>query len=1108
MMRGNLGSFIWLILPFTFGSSFLTAPNSLAQTQKIYTNNWLRNDQPYVRIGINETGVYRLPFKNLPNEFDVSHPELLQIWHRGKEIAVLSVDGTSLTFYAVKNDGALDSSLYRPVTERMNPYCSLFSDESAYFLTISDKPGKRAKAVNEPANVKQTITDVHLANSVVTYTYEYSLSTKSYMRANFFNSFYEHGASRTDSARKGSEMAFHRIELKSPAGPTPDAITVKMLFHGRSNNGRSLHIYAGKNDKSMRLVTTVSNSNFEGSECTFKLNLTDFDGNGKGLLGVDSKSFSADDAYSIAYYQITYLQKISATPGARLELMRTADPWTLLSLNEPSSLAYDVTNPDEPVVLKGDAGHLMVPRTKDSALRMLIEGNVKEVPAEKIKIYRPSEISPEKHNYIIITQRELLEGAKEYAAYRSSKEGGGFRVLVVDIADLYNQFNYGEPSPLAIRHFANFLLSKGSRDKYFFLIGKSVTFFEKMTRELTGDVPTVGFPGADILLVDGLAGAEQNIAAAPIGRLSAFSNSQIRDYLEKVRSYENTDGSDRMWRKNVLHINGGKSPDEVAAMRNVLASIAPVAEEGALGAKVKAFAKTQGVPEVENANVTPEVNEGIGLISCIAHGSPIRTDYNIGYVTDPDRQYIVNSKYALMYFNGCGVGNVFSGRNSFAPKLDDARIPLTLDWLLAPGKGAIAVMANSFDSYLSVSARYLQELYRQLFIVNPGLSIGRIQIETAKAFLAGSKSREDIANVHQTVLQGDPAIIIFALDKPDYSVHPDDAIRIVAPQGQTLSASRSYEVQAVVENKGLYDATETLDLKVIIHYTGGKVQQISKTIPAIKYRENVVLAKMETGGEVTRLEVFVDPMKVSKDDNQTNNYSEMVVDWPRASEHSYYPFESVKDIVPPMLSVSFNGRTIQNGETIGDETAISLIFQDDRSLPFKENLFDVSIKSCDDPDCPCGEDECSPRHDYAKEGVLSWKQLDAKSFMVNFKNSGWADGLYWMTVRSVKDRVGNMSEPFHISFRIQRDGSDVPSLVVSPNPASGYVRINVKDRPDGPAVIKIFDKGGNIRYMGDFKAGMMGSPDFYWFPTMSGLFFYQIEWTGGKRSSGKFAVVK
>lgn len=1103
----KLGSFLWLVVSFTCGGSFFLPSKSLAQAQKIYTNNWLRDDQPYVRIGVTENGLYRLSFKSLPKEFDVSRPELLQVWHRGKEIAVLSADGTGLTFYAVKNDGALDSSLYRPVTERMNPYCSLFSDESAYFLTTSDKPGKRAKTVNEPPTPKHSLTDMHLARNVVTYTFEYSLSTKSYIRPNFFNSFYEHGASRTDSARRGSERAFHRLELVSPA-QTADAVTVKMLFHGRSNNVRNLNIYAGKDDKSMRLVTTVYNSNFEGTECTFKLNLTDFDGNGRGLLGVDSKSTSPEDAYSIAYYEVAYLQKITATRGATLELVRTADPWTLLSLKEPGALAYDITDVDEPIILKGEAGHLMIPRKKDNPLRMFIEGNVKEVPAEKIRIHRPAAISPDKYNYIIITQSELIEGAKEYAAYRSSKEGGGFRVLVVDIVDLYNEFNYGEPSPLAIRHFADFVLSKGSKDKHFFLIGKSVTFNEKMTRELVGEVPTVGFPGADILLVDGLSGAEQNIAAAPIGRLSAFSNAQIRDYLGKVRSYENKVGTDQMWRKNVLHINGGKSPDEVAAMRNVLATIAPLVEGGVLGGKVKAFAKTQGVPEVENAKVTPEVNEGLGLISCIAHGSPIRTDYNIGYITDPDRQYVLNSKYAFMYFNGCGVGNIFSGRSSMAQRLDDARIPLTLDWILAPGRGAIAVMANSFDSYLSVSARYLQELYRQLFVINPGLSIGRIQIEAAKAFLAGGKSREDIANVHQTVLQGDPAIRMFALDNPDYSVHPDEAIRMVAPAGQPLSASHAFEIQAVVENRGRYDATEMLDLKVIIHYSSGKVEQINKTVPAIKYQETVVLAKMETGGEVTYIEVVVDPTNKSKDDNQTNNYSEMVVDWPRANGHSYYPFESVKDIVPPMLSVSFNGRTIQNGEIIAHETSISLTFRDDRSLPFKDNLFDVSIKSCDDLDCPCGENECAPRHDYAKEGALSWKQLDVKSFMVSLKTSGWGDGLYLMTVRSVKDRVGNMSEPFHISFRIQTNDGHVPSLVVSPNPASSYVRFNVKDRPEGPAVIKIFDKNGNVRHKSDFKAGVMGLPDFYWFPTMSGLFFYQIEWTGGKRSSGKFAVVK
>ena len=45
---------------------------------------------------------------------------------------------------------------------------------------------------------------------------------------------------------------------------------------------------------------------------------------------------------------------------------------------------------------------------------------------------------------------------RAYAAYRASPAGGRYDTLVVDTDLLYNQFNYGEFSPLAIRRFANY----------------------------------------------------------------------------------------------------------------------------------------------------------------------------------------------------------------------------------------------------------------------------------------------------------------------------------------------------------------------------------------------------------------------------------------------------------------------------------------------------------------------------------------------------------------------------------------------------------------------------------------------------------------------------
>lgn len=680
---------------------------------------------------------------------------------------------------------------------------------------------------------------------------------------------------------------------------------------------------------------------------------------------------------------------------------------------------------------------------------------------------------------------------------------------MVDVADLYDQFNYGEPSPVAIRRFADHVLSNGGKEaKYFFLIGKSITYNERIVRGLPNEVPSIGYPGSDLLLVEGLAGAPLNVPAAAIGRLTAFSNAHVQDYLQKIKEYEHPKDEDLAWRKTVLHISGGKSGPEVTEMKSILSGLAPKVENGPLGGSVKAFVKTQAVNEVIAVNITPEINNGVGMMSYIGHGAPYRTDYNMGYMSDPDRQYEANSKCALMYFNGCSVGNVFAGRSSFAPKPESTRIPLSLDWLLMPDKGAVAVIANSFDSYLSVSAKYLKELYTQFFEKHPDMPIGRIVAETARSIMLGSNDRYDVANVHQSVLQGDPALRIFALDKPDYAIHTDEGIRVSASAGGVLGDGKPFEIQAIVENKGRYEGKDKLDVEVALHRGDGQVERITKVVPVVKYRETFSLASIQDGADVERIEVTIDPKQLSHDGNRTNNYSELPVDWKLAKGHSYYPSESVKDIVPPVLTATFNGRTIRNGDKVGPEPEIAMSFRDDRSLPMDKRLFEISIKACGDPDCPCGNDECIPKTDYAEKIPVKLEQTDNRTFKATMRAAGLSTGVYRLAVRQIKDRAGNMAEPFDLDFRVAGNDEKI-AVTVSPNPASRYIRFTAVDYPGGRATLKIFDKTGNLRHQRGVIAPRAGLLELYWLPDAPGDFVYRIEWAGGQAfSSGKFTVVE
>jgi hypothetical protein len=73
-----------------------------------------------------------------------------------------------------------------------------------------------------------------------------------------------------------------------------------------------------------------------------------------------------------------------------------------------------------------------------------------------------------------------------------------------------------------------------------------------MLPELTGDIPAIGYPGSDVLLVEGLAGEQKDVPAIPVGRLSAVTSQHAKNYLEKVMDYEQNVSGEYGWKKEAF----------------------------------------------------------------------------------------------------------------------------------------------------------------------------------------------------------------------------------------------------------------------------------------------------------------------------------------------------------------------------------------------------------------------------------------------------------------------------------------------------------------------------------------------------------------------------
>lgn len=805
---------ILVLLGMIFGIS-----DSYGQTpwSGVYGNEWLagKYGQEWIKISVNQKGIHKV---NLTGNF-VGKQDKLHLYHRGVEVALISATNSEIQFYGVPNDGASDALLYRDKShnvdpsQRTNDKYSLFSDVSSYFLTFSSEDGQRALVRNDAVTEIQE-EKYHIQTELKIFTNEYSYSIdKNFFSQSLVQSFLENGKGMTSSTYGRHATLTNPLLLGDPTFQIPvkslyadPAISAELevLLYGRTPSSNDVSIQVGKEASSLRTVgTPMSFTGFVGLKKQYALNISDLSNssdlpqngnlNVKFVTNKATSDWNTVGIYSVTYLQVKYPQLIDMS-GQNFTLLNLPSKSAGITMskvivsNPPANAkVYDVTNPDKPKQLTGyyqaSGLNVMVPRENNQPVTLIVTSSSPVDVSSSAKNVQIASYDPASFNYLIVCSDLLRVAADEYSTYRGSQGGGSKKPLVVNISDVYNQFNYGEPSPVAIRRYVDFMISKGIRnDHNLLLIGHSITEGDQtdLNKELPNQVPTIGFPGSDVLLVEGLKGMPAEVPAIPVGRITATTVEQVRNYLEKVNIYEHGSG-DLTYRRKSMHINGGVNTGESDRFASYYNTLDPKVTAAPFSGSVitkKKPGNLLGSPE--NLDITQDVNAGLGFISYFGHGNPHYTDYNPGYISDTRRAYGNTQKYPVMYFNGCGVGNIFKGSTLNYPanytgsdrNLAKEVMPMTADWMLAKTSGAIAIIGNSFYAFESSSRDYLLALYDQIFTLSDSerKTIGKIHQNTARYIITGAsngrvKAIDDytLANTHQSLLQGDPAISILSL---------------------------------------------------------------------------------------------------------------------------------------------------------------------------------------------------------------------------------------------------------------------------------------------------------------------------------------------------------
>lgn len=774
--------------------------------ETLYGNEWIDYNKQYLKIEVEETAIYRLTYNDLlDNGFPAQVTGAsLQLFNHGSQVAIYTTNDGILgpddfiLFYGKKNDGFLDRFHYRTwERDQLNPYANMYTDIRTYYLTWDEASQNNARIVEIENDLsgslpqkqnfymhkeelihdqehwapRASVSDVEYSSFIRTEGFGNGLKPLHNFEFNVTDVFDTPIKPRVD-IRLGSNIADHIIEFE-----------VNDQFLDRDEfNSTEVRDYSLSFDNSELKSTT-------------RLKVT-----GKGLADFFTISYTALH-YPRAFMANNADQFVFTREGGSFNDYYEIEDFKVGTIN----YAFDVDNNTfiKPQV-QGKKLRIHIPQggANRSDLFIIAQRRIKSPLSMEVKNFTSmDDMNPE---YLILTS-EVLNNSdngdnpiETYANFRSTEIGGGYKVGIVNIEDIYDQFGYGiNGFSYSVRNFSNYMRSQWPDFQMVFIIGKALDYsLRDKDTEIVSLVPTYGNPGSDNLM---FSEGRLTYPFVAVGRLAARDQQDVRNYLRKVTRHadladvSNKTVEERLWLKNVIHLSGGEDGLATALFEH-LEEMRGTIENGAFGGKVKTYKKTSSDPvQTEiSQDILKDIDYGLALLTFFGHSSAGTFDFS---VEEPSK-YNNAGKLPIILSMGCNSGDIHEAIRS-----------LSEDMVLTEDVGALAFIASSGSAFPTPLARLGKDLYFKWSENFYGQPIGVVNKQMAEDLYS-----ETVVNIRtlqeQNTIHGDPAIQLYSAEGPDYVVD----FSTVNTNGEVKALDEKIEISFDVVNlgRGMVDSIRNL----------------------------------------------------------------------------------------------------------------------------------------------------------------------------------------------------------------------------------------------------------------------------------------------------------
>lgn len=696
---------------------------------------------PALKLFTADSGLYQLTYDDLVNAgFDpaAGDPRLWQLRQRGHPVAIT---------VAGEDDGAFDPG--DSLRFYGEAYVDLYTDENVYWLTKEAMPGLRMTPLNGAPGAAPIPADFPATLHAEEDTAYWNTMPNGAGQDHWF------WGPRLSPNTAGLETARdYRLTLHNPS-PTAAGLAVRVQLKGYTGGGHRSRLYLNG--------VLIADAAWSGQVVSIQAATADaallIDGD--NLLTVEAApSDEPVDQFLVNWLELDYFDTYAAE-NDQLFLgppAAGAFKFTLTGFTTADPLVYDITNPaaaqpiNQAVVSPFNGGYqLQFERPNTAASRYLALTPTQIKTRAHWQLDTPSDWRTPAHgaDYIVITPHAFMAAAEQLAAHRAAQ---GLRTAVVDVADIYDEFNDGFFSPEPVRDFLAYAYENWGAPPpaYVVLLGDGYGDYKdnlqtgtanyvppKLVETATfGQVPSDNWFAAvagDDILPDML-----------IGRLSAESADQAQIIVDKVVGYDSAE-SDQPWNRNVLLV----ADDDDPIFETISDQLAAQTPFTYTTPRVNAADYPPGNP---TSDIQAGINAGAVLVNYTGHGEFFRwgqwdnngvaqSIFSLGDIdalTNSDRLPFIT------------IGNCLNGFFSAS----SANISLAEALQRAPGKGAVAVWAAASLGYPSGHQELLNDYYTAVFRDDlTGLGAG----VTAAKLTAYAQSAFWGEMVETFTLFGDPA---------------------------------------------------------------------------------------------------------------------------------------------------------------------------------------------------------------------------------------------------------------------------------------------------------------------------------------------------------------